>query len=143
MNRRIRDPNVRWCERCTPVYRPEPPTRLAQDQRPKTLCAHKILLKCRFEQNPNRPPVSPFTTPYVRPPTKHLLGGCLPIGEVAQHYGIIRQLILIFVKVILGRRFASLLHDFRITFIGSNIQIVDRQNSDFMPPGITKVKKVI
>ncbi len=28
MNRRIRDPNVRWCERRTPVYGPEPPTRL-------------------------------------------------------------------------------------------------------------------
>ena len=29
MNRRLRDPYERWCERRTPGLSPEPPTRLA------------------------------------------------------------------------------------------------------------------
>jgi len=32
MNRRVREPYARWCERRTPVLWPEPPTRLANTE---------------------------------------------------------------------------------------------------------------
>ena len=110
---------------------------------PKTGCAHKYRLKAVLNRNPNRPPVSSFTAPYFRPPATIFRAGRLPIGGWRQYHGIIRQLILIFVKVILWRRFSDLFNDFRIIFISFYIQIVDWQKSDFVPPGISKVKKVI